>query len=612
MIERRGSFVLLLMAVCVVSSVVEGADHSAFRTLILPPIGTWDGASRARVVPATDPWITPAEKSGFARTPDYDETVAWLKRLEKASSNIRMVSIGRSDQGRDVWMVIASRDRAFNPEAMRRSGKPLILVQAGIHSGEIDGKDAGMMLLRDMTVRGTRKELLDQASLLFIPIFNVDGHERSSAFSRPNQRGPENQGWRTNARNLNLNRDYTKADTPEMRGLLRTLQLWQPDLYIDVHVTDGADYQYDITYGFNPDFSWSPSISRWLTGFGKLVDERLSAEGHIPGPLIQGVGGNDLTQGIYGWAAGPRFSHGYGDAVHIPSILVENHSLKPYEQRVLGTCVLIESAINIVSRQKESLRAAIRSDRDARRDEIPIAFDQPKAPVPEMIDLLGIEAKQVPSAISGSVRTEFTGKPVMMKVPQIWTTSSVITKRPLAYWIPPSYGDVVDRLALHGIRMERMPAARTIEVEMYRLSNARFEVSAFATNPFEGHARINADEKIELRRETFPAGSVRVSTDQPLGDLVMLLLEPQSPDSFFQWGFFTEIQQQTEYIEEYVIEPMAEKMLAADPELAREFAEKLTSDAVFRGDANARLAWFYAKTPYQDDRWLLYPVAREK
>ena len=224
---------------------VDFSDSEA----LLPPGLDWSGDSEALIAAATDPWITPSEKTGLRATPTYSETVAWLNRLVVAAPELEMISIGTSLQGRDIYMVVASADQTFSPEAMRESDKPLLIAHAGIHAGEIDGKDAGLMLLRDMTVGGKRKELLAGANFLFIPILNVDGHERISPYNRINQRGPENMGWRTNARNQNLNRDFTKLVTEGVRALIKVFGQWKPDLYLDLHVTDGADYQYDITFG---------------------------------------------------------------------------------------------------------------------------------------------------------------------------------------------------------------------------------------------------------------------------------------------------------------------------------------------------------------------------
>ncbi len=271
------------------------------------------------------------------------------------------------------------------------------------------------MLLRDMTVRGTKRELLDGANFLFVPIFNVDGHERFSAFTRINQRGPEEGGWRTNARNLNLNRDYVKADTSEMRAMIRAIDTWKPDLYIDLHVTDGADYQYDVTYGWNGPAGFSPAIANWLDrSLRPAVDRGLSEMGHIPGPLIFT---DDPLQGVALGQSDPRLSHSYGDARHMATILVENHSLKPYDQRVLGMYVFLEHTLRTIARDATALRAATQSERARRAKTIPLAWSVPTGVEPEQIEVLGIESRKTLSPISGGVRTEWLGKPVTMRAP---------------------------------------------------------------------------------------------------------------------------------------------------------------------------------------------------
>src|SRR5947208_2403687 len=222
---------------------------SLFAQAPLPPTLPWSGKSRMLLAKPNDPWITVAEKTGFHATPTYSQTVAYLRALSAVAPELRLVSLGRSPEGRDIWMAIVSRDRLFTPETMQRNAKPTLLVQGGIHAGEIDGKDAGLMFLRELTVGGRWRSLLDRANFLFVPILNVDGHERSSPYGRINQRGPVVTGSRTNARNLNLNRDYAKLDTPEVRAIVAALDQWKPDLYIDAHVTDGSDYQYDVTFG---------------------------------------------------------------------------------------------------------------------------------------------------------------------------------------------------------------------------------------------------------------------------------------------------------------------------------------------------------------------------
>ncbi len=576
----------------------------------LPPAIPWDGKSRELIAAADDPWITPAEKSGFRLTPSYDDTVAWLRKLAAAAPQLRMVSLGKSGENRDIWMVVASKDRAFTPEALKKNAKPIFLAQAGIHAGEIDGKDAGLMLLRDMTV-GKRRELLDGANFLFVPIFNVDGHERISTHGRVNQRGPEQMGWRTNAQNLNLNRDYAKLDTPEVRAMVAAIDRWSPDLFFDLHVTDGADYQYDVTWGWNHRTNYSPSISKWMDeNLHPAMVRDLTAWGHIPGPLVFGVVDDDLSQGIVFGESTARFSDGYADVRHVGNALIENHSLKPYEQRVLGIRVLLETVLATLGAKGSGLRSAVEEDRRRRNSEVIVAWADVKKGIASgrTFDIKGVESKTTLSPISGAPQIEYLGRPVTLKLP-MYLDFSITAKVPRAraYWIPAPWGDIADRVRRHGIAIEQINEPRELNVDMYRLVDPKLKTEAF-----EGHVQLETRARTEQRKERFPAGSWRISTDQPLGDLVAVLLEPESPDSFLQWGFFHSILQRTEYIESYVVEPLAAKMMRDDPKLAEEFRLKVATDDAFRADSKARLRWFYERSPYLDERWLLYPVARER
>ena len=573
----------------------------------LPPELPWDGQSQELIVAQDDPWITPAERTGLTATPTYDETVAWLQRLAAAAPELNLVSLGKSHEGRDIWMVIASVEGAVTPATLKAAGKPTLLAQAGIHPGEIDGKDAGLMLLRDMTVKGTRAKLLKGANFLFVPILSVDGHERSSPYGRINQRGPVETGWRTNARNLNLNRDYSKLDTPEIQAIVRAINQWEPDLYLDLHVTDGIDYQYDITFGYTGRHGLSPSIADWLDQrLTPALNKDLKARGHIPGPLIFAVDNRDPARGLVGWTAGPRYSNGYGDARHLPTLLVENHSLKPYRQRVLGTYVLLESTLRTLAKHGKQLRRATVADRTRQPERVPLTWKAPDAE-PDELEFLGVQWETAPSDISGGECIEYTGQPVTLTVPYFkYIEPEVSVTRPRAYWIPPAWPEIIERLALHGIYLETIARPREVVVELVRLSEINL-----AGEPFEGHVLVMAVARPERRTVTFPAGSVRVPTDQPLGDLAVLLLEPDSPDSFFRWGFFLEVLQRAEYVEGYVMEPLARRMLEQSPTLKRTFEKKLAEDADFAADPRARLLWFYERTPYFDDRWRVYPVARE-
>lgn len=567
----------------------------------LPPPLPWQGPSEKLVAAAGDLWITPAEASNFAETPSYDQTRAWLERLVAASPLLKIEPFGRTAHGRELYAVRASKPGA--------ASKPVVLAQAGIHSGEIDGKDAGLMLLRDIALRGEDR-LLDGADLLFVPIFNADGHERTSRFNRPNQRGPDNQGWRTTAQNLNLNRDYLKADTPEMRAMIALLRRVQPALYLDLHVTDGIDYQYDVTFmfpGWDGRYAHSPAIGRWLDrAYRPALSAALSAAGHVPGPYVDAVDPRKPAAGVRFFADQPRYSTGYADLARIPSVLVELHSLKPYRQRVLGTYVLLEESLRLVGAQGAQVAAAIAEDRASRPSTEILSWKPVPEPTSVIADFKGVAFTTYRSAASGAQEVRWLGRPISQAMP-VWTeVPDKIVTLPAAWWVPATKPEVIALLKLHGIEHETIRKARTLTLDMVRLSGAKTKAAD------EGHIPIEiAGFSHAPRQEQFPAGSVRVPSAQPLGLLAAAMLEPEGRDSLLQWNFFPEILMRTEYIEGYAIAPLAERMLAADPALRKEFEAKLRADPKFAKDPDARLGWFYERTPYYDERYLLYPVGRE-
>ena len=566
----------------------------------LPPLAPWSGASEKLPVAADHPWVTPGELSKLTASPSYTETRAFAEKMVAASPLLKLEIFGTTPQGRKMFAVIARR-----PGAAR---KPVLLAQAGIHSGEIDGKDAGLMLLRDIAFGG-KEALLDKADFVFVPIFNIDGHERASRFNRPNQRGPVMQGWRTTAQNLNLNRDYGKADAPEMQAMIGLLRKYDPALYLDLHVTDGTDHQYDVAFafaGWDGLYAYSPEIGKWLDqSFRPSVSAALSKAGHIPGFYVSAADNRKPDGGILHDADAPRFSTGYGDHSRIPTVLVETHSLKPHRQRVLGTYTLVEQALRLVGEDKTALERAIAKDRNDRPAEITLSWRPLKKPI-RTIPFLGIAHEIYRSPASGVDEVRWLGKPVRQQMDVYGVEADIKVKLPRAYWVPATAADVIARLKLHGIQMETATAPRMLKLDMVRLEEPKLG------NANEGHVPLSAKAyRHEIISETMPAGSVRVPTDQPLGLLAAAMLEAESPDSFLAWNFFPGMLQRTEYIEGYAISPLAEAMMARDPALKAEFEAKLASDAAFAKDANARLEWFYRRTPYYDVRYLLYPVGRE-
>ncbi|HEX7176465.1 MAG TPA: M14 family metallopeptidase, partial [Pyrinomonadaceae bacterium] len=311
-------------------------------------------------------WLTHAERTDYRETPNYADTIAYARRLDQHSPWVRLTSFGRSGEGRELHLLVAAKGDTFTPEAARKSGKPVVLIQACIHAGETDGKDAGLALLRDIAVTKTHEKLLDRAVVLFIPIYNADGHERRSPYNRINQNGPAEMGWRGNASNLNLNRDYMKADAPETRAWLRLWNEWSPDLFIDCHVTDGADFRYTVTYQFEQHENVLPPVRRWSREVfeGRILPAAEAMDSaNLFSPYMVFRDNRDPAKGIDSFIATPRFATGYVPVVrNRPALLIETHMLKPHRLRVRGTYDILRAALEEVNKNPDEL---LRTAREA-------------------------------------------------------------------------------------------------------------------------------------------------------------------------------------------------------------------------------------------------------
>lgn len=564
--------------------------------------------------PLPPEWRTHAERTDYRETPRYSETLAYSRRLADASPLIRLASFGESGEGRSLPLLIAATGGTFTPEAARRAGKAVVLIQACIHPGESDGKDAGLALLRDIAITKTQPRLLERVVLLFIPIYNTDGHERFGSYNRINQNGPAEMGWRVTSTNLNLNRDYMKADAPETRGWLKMWTKWNPDLFIDCHVTDGADYRYVLTYQYEQRENVPASVLQWeRAAFEGRIMPATEAAGHLVSPYMEFRDNRDLTKGIDSFIAPPRFSTGYTPVRNRPGLLIETHMFKDYRSRVLSTYALLRAALEEVNRDTESLLRAVhladeqtiaegRSFNPARA--YPLRFELTEKSRP--FQLKGVESRTELSDVSGAVRVVFGTKPLDQTVPlydEAQVTAAIAP--PLYYIVPVQWKSVIEVLAAHGLRLERLAAPLTIEVESYRFSEVKF-----ATAPFEGRMMPTYQTNPLRESRTFPAGSVVVPLDQPAAHVAVYLLEPQSPDSFVAWGFFNAIFEQKEGGEDYVLEKLAREMLARDENLRREFERRVATDSQFAASSRDRLRFFYERSPYWDKQMNLYPVGR--
>ncbi len=557
-------------------------------------------------------WQTLAEQTEYRKSWNYADTIGFARKLDDASDKIVYKSFGKSGENRDLPLLIAANDKTFTPADARKKGKAVILIQAGIHSGEIDGKDAGFALFRDIAVTKSRAGLLKDAVLLFVPIYNVDGHELSSPYHRINQNGPDETGWRATSAGLNLNRDYMKADAPETRAFLKLWNEWKPDFFFDLHVTDGADFQYNVTYEYAHFSEVSPIIKNWMDEYfdGKIVGE-VEKEGNLLTHYLE-FGGREVTGGIFTFIATPRFATGYAALRNRPGLLVETHSLKPYKSRVRGTYDVLWKTIEEINQSKASLFEANRKadeetitrgvTYDAKRN-FPLRLELTDKSEP--FQLKAVEYKLEDSSISGGKKLVYGTKPREITVKKHDEAKiSAGVEPPLFYIVPPQWTDAIEVLQTHGIVFERTKKPLTIEVESYRLTEPKW-----ATNPFENRLPVNFKTVSMTETRTFPANSALIPMNQTAANVVIHLLEPNSADSFAAWGFFNAIFEQKEYFSDFIMEKIAAEMLAKDANLKREFEEKL-KDEKFAKSPRARLNFFYERSPYSDKRIGVYPVGR--
>ncbi len=560
-------------------------------------------------------WQIRTERTGFRETCRYDETIEFCKRLADASDWIHHTTFGKTPVGRDLPLVIASTGGEFDVRKARASGKRIVLVQNAIHPGECDGKDAALMLLRDIAITKQQAHLLQNVVLLVIPIYNVDGYERFGPYNRINQNGPEAMGWRATAQNLNLNRDYMKADAPETRAWLKLFNEWLPDLHLDTHATNGGDWQYDMMPAWERSAVAPTTIVEWMEKtLRPNLYSGLIEDGHEPIDYFGLVDRWDLEKGIRSGPFDPRFSNGYVAIRNRASILVESHMLKSHRTRVMGQYSVLRHSLEITNRYGDSLGKAI-ATADAQAAGFGRSFDPDRkiaisarsSSESEPITFKGYAVERRLSEVSGSVWLEYDrSRPALYGIPHF--NQSEVAKDvvpPVAYVIPPQWGHAIEVIEAHGLQTRRLSAPRTLSVEGFHLTEPKF-----GARPYEGRFRVSFAIKASKEDREFPAGSVVVPLDQPGARVAIHLLEPEAPDSLVAWGFFNAIFEQKEYAEGYVLEKMAREMMDGDPKLRKEFEDKITRDPDFAKDPRARLYFFYQRTPYWDKEFGRYPVAR--
>jgi hypothetical protein len=580
------------------------------------------GACLAAVLPASAATPAPsasadlatvAERSGFVRTGRYAEVIALCDAFARAYPDaVRCRDFGTSPEGRPMKLLVVTRTGAFTPEAAAAGHLPVLLVQGGIHAGEIDGKDAGFLALREVLDGKAAPGALQKQVWLFVPVFNVDGHERFAAWNRPNQRGPEEMGWRATAQDYNLNRDYMKVDTPEMAAMLALVDAWDPLATVDLHVTDGAKFQHGVSVEVQPALAGDASLAADGRALQSAVIAQLDAKGAMALPFYPSfVENDDPASGFAGWLKSPRYSDGYFWQRNRFGMLVETHSWKDYATRVRIT----HDAIVALLEQVRDHGAAWRADADAADVRATlmagttVPLDWKPTDRVRMIDFQGYAYTRTPSDVSGTSWTQYDEtKPQTWHVPMRdeMVPAHVAVAPRGGYIVPIAWASIVEpRLRAQGIRYRRLDAALpAATVQAYRASS--FE---FAKQSFEGHQRLSIEGEWKPETHALRAGSLFVPIAQPEARLLMGLLEPDAPDSLLQWGYFNNAFEQKEYMEAYIAEEVARGMLQ-DPAAKAEFEQRLREDKAFAASPRKRLEFFARRHPSWDDQYGMYPVLR--
>ena len=555
---------------------------------------------------------TVSERSGFLETGRYDEVTAlcdaFARQYPKA---VRCTTFGTTPEGRPMRALVASTSGALTAEQAQRRGLPVVLIQGGIHAGEIDGKDAGFLALRELLEGKAATGALDKLVWVFVPVFNVDGHERFGAWNRPNQRGPKEMGWRTTAQNYNLNRDYLKADTPEMQAMLQLVQRWDPLVMVDLHATNGAQFEHDISIQVEPVHAGDAGLRRAGLALRTGVIDDLAKQGSLPLPYYPSfVVQDDPTSGFEDGVPPPRFSHGYYLLRNRIGMLVETHSWKEYPIRVRITRNTVVSVLEHVARDGAAWQAAAKQAdiAAAKLGGEPEPLTYVAAPTVRTVDFRGYAYTRTTSDVSGALMTRYDEA-----TPQVWKVPlkddvrpDVVVDAPKAGYLVPAAEAawVAAALKTHGVEYRLLGKPWQGDAEAFRASK-----SGFGAGSVETHQRLTVEGGWRREVRGVASGSLFVPIAQAKSRLVMALLEPLAPDSLLAWGRFNNAFERKEYMEDYVAETVAREMLR-DPAVKAEFERRLRDDKAFAADPAARLEFFYRRHPSWDERYQLYPVLR--
>lgn len=551
--------------------------------------------------------LTPFEKDTLSST-TYNECIEYYNGLATLSDNVKVAEWGSTDSHEPLNLIIVSKDKLFDPDYIRNSGKIILLINNGIHPGEPDGIDACMMLLRDLAMN-KMPGLLEHVVVIAIPVYNIDGVLNRNDYSRVNQNGPKEYGFRGNAQNRDLNRDFIKCDTRNARAFIKIYQFWKPELFVDTHVSDGADYTYTMTLISTMQNKLDPGLSSYMTKeLIPYLEKDMKSKNMEMCPYVDTYG-TTPDSGLVALYDSPRYSTGYVSLFNTIGFMSETHMLKTHADRVRAQYQFLVSLLKAANLDYEKIRTnKITADENTYNKQNYVIRWQLDTNNYSKFLFKGYEAKYKKSDVTGFERLYYDrGAPYSKDINYYDNYIPVVTiSKPIAYIIPKAWRQIFDLLWLSCVVPKSLSKDQSIEVESYY-------IDTFSTRipPFEGHyLHSNTKVRTVVQTRKFFVGDLVVYTNQVSNNFIMNVLEPQADDSYFNWNFFDAILQQKEYYEPYLFEDIADSILKSDTELRKQFEEKKKNVANFRNDPNAQLDFIYNNSRYHEPEYMRYPVAR--
>lgn len=552
-------------------------------------------------------FITRFEQSKGTESPPYEEVIAWWKKLDAASPILKMQEMGPTDAGYPLHLVLVSGDRDFDISSLKRKNRNILFINNGIHPGEPDGIDATMLLVRDIVQNKYR--LPQNVVLAIIPVYNIGGALNRSKNYRIDQNGPVEKGFRGNAQNLDLNRDFIKMDSKNAFTFAQIFQYTDPDVFVDNHVSNGADYQHVMTLLSSQHNRLGGAMGQYMNKvFEPALYPMMQKKGFDLIPYVNHFGDTPDN----GWSAywdSPRYSTGYATLWSSFAFMPETHMLKPYAQRVAATRALLESFIEFTGLHGKEISALRKQTRLAEQNQtsFPLAWKLDRSRSQEML-YKGYEASRKPSEVSGLPRLYYDrSKPFETKIPFYNFYQDTLTvAKPKAWIIPQGWWKVIERLQANGVQMRRLSRDSSVQVESYRISNYQS-----SPRPFEGH-HLNSSVQVtaSLQTVTFRKGDWYIPANQKAVRFLMETLEPQDEDSYFSWNFFDTVLGQKEGFSNYVFEETAAAYLKDHPEVKTELEKRKAEDSAFANNGQAQLNFIFQNSPYYEPAHLQYPVYR--